>query len=264
MLNLAETLLARGRHYQDLGRSQDALRIFNQLSGFRMLPPEVAEETQFRLAELYLLRGKFRKARRLLTAALTNEPGNAMAHSLMALSFAEDPRGDKQLAAEHYRRSLRLDPSQPDILAEFGLFALRLGQTDEGLRCLRQASELAPDDPDIVQMVVEGLQEADRAEEARLFLQAALFRNSRDTRFRKLWDDFRFHHLRLEQERSRRQARAVQEVDEPALLPFIPRSPDRPAPQRVKRKIIRHDGPSQPSGPHSPRVSELPDRHHAG
>ena len=53
MLNLVDCLLARGRFLQQLGRDQDALVVLQRLAGFRQLPPQVAEETQLRLAEIH-------------------------------------------------------------------------------------------------------------------------------------------------------------------------------------------------------------------
>jgi len=49
-LNLVDHILATGRRYQEVGRHRDALALFTRLSHFRMLPADVAEETQTRLA----------------------------------------------------------------------------------------------------------------------------------------------------------------------------------------------------------------------
>src|SRR5262245_4381324 len=57
-LSFVDSLLARGRYLQHLGRTYDALRIMTRLAGFRELPPAVAEEVQFRLGELQLRRKK--------------------------------------------------------------------------------------------------------------------------------------------------------------------------------------------------------------
>ena len=53
-LNLVDRLLARGRHFQQLGRDHDAIDTLGRLSQFASLPAEVAEETQARLAEINL------------------------------------------------------------------------------------------------------------------------------------------------------------------------------------------------------------------
>ncbi len=258
-LNLVDCLFARGRNYQELGRTRDALHTFGCLAGFRELPPELAEETQVRLAELQLRRRKYQRARRHLTAALRHQPDNAHNHYLMGTAVDADSKGDPERAAEHYRRSLELDPDQPQCLGEYGLLAVRQGQTEEGLGCLCHAVELAPNDPAAVQRLVKGLRLANRPDEARAALLAALFRNPRDGRFRRLWDDFRFDQLRREQETARLD-RAVEagEQEGPVLLPFVrPTTPVEPGHKRIRR-----DGASGTPGPHAPQPTWLPGQRH--
>ena len=261
-LSLAETLLERGRKYHDLGRAHDAQHILGRLAGLRWLPAPVAEETQVRLAELCLAGRRFPQARRHLTAALAHQPDSPRYHHLMATALAGDEKADQHRALEHFRKSLELDPDQPVRLAECGLLALRLGQTEEGLGCLRRAQELAPDDPAVIGLVVDGLCEDDRPDEARCLLLAALFRHGRDGRFRQLWDDFRFRQARREQERQRHRAGAETEDGGPTLLPFIRLVSETSRPCG-RRKIIRHDLPAPPAPPHPGHRAGLPDRRHA-
>jgi tetratricopeptide (TPR) repeat protein len=261
-LNLADRLLAMGRNLQELGRTEDAVGLLDQLEGFCQLPADVAEETQARLAEIALERRQYRKARRHLTAALVYRPDSAHYHYLIAVALENDEQGDRHRAADHYRKALQLQPDQPDWLGDFGLLALRLGQAEEGLRCLRRAVELAPDDPEAVGRLAEGLQDEGRQQEARRALQAALFRNPGDRRFRRLWDDFQFEALRRQQERDRREARLGGAEDRPTLLPFVRLETGRP-PHGVSRKIIRRDPPSPPAPPHTTRRAGLSNRRHA-
>ncbi len=261
-LNFAQRLLAMGQNYQQLGRNHDALRYLGRLAGFRDLEPEVAERTQISLAEIYLARRHFHKARRHLTAALAHQPNHARYHHLMAMAWAADEKGDRRRAADHYRQALRLDPDQPVCLSEFGLLALEIGQTQEGFDCLFRAVELAPDDPMVVGRLAEGLVQEDRIEEARRVLQAALFRNSRDPRFRKLWNDFQFQQLQCEQQRGRAAAGANSADQGPTLLPFVrvvPQSDAVPGPAT----IIRCDAPAPPAAPHRTRPRKLPHQRHA-
>jgi tetratricopeptide (TPR) repeat protein len=157
--------------------------------------------------------------------------------------------------------SLQLDPDQPECLGEAGMLALRTGKVREGLKWLRRAVEIAPDDPVVVARLVEGLQDIGRTEEARLTLRAALFRNPRDGRFRKLWSDFHFHELREEQE-SNRQARwdAGLEGEKAVLLPFL-----RPvsAPALTRGKRVRRDPAAPMPPPHLPRRGRMPYPRHA-
>jgi tetratricopeptide (TPR) repeat protein len=256
-LNLVNRLLAMGRKYQELGRDYDARHILGRLAGFRELPAPVAEETQMRLAELHLKRRRFRRARRCLTAALAHLPDHAHYHYLLAHALDNDPKGNPRLAAVHYRRSLELDPNQPLCLGEFGLLVLRLGQSDEGLEALRRAAALAPDNSEVIGNLVEGLRQEGLLDEARRALRAALFRNPRDPRFRRLRSDFEYHQLHLLQEARRCGRLAEHDGDRPVLLPFIrPPTTDKPAGQG--RRSVRSDGAARPGAPHLARHGRHP------
>src|SRR5262245_54212151 len=93
-LNLVDRLLRRGRSLQAMGRSYDALQALQQLTHFRELPSEVAEETQVRLAELRMQRRQFRLARRHLTTVLRHYPDNGHAHYLLATALETDDKAD--------------------------------------------------------------------------------------------------------------------------------------------------------------------------
>lgn len=257
-LNLVDGLLLMGRRHQQQGRVRDALTVLARLASFRELPCQVAEETQARLAEIQLRRRKYQRARRHLSVALRYDSDNARYHQLMASALRGLGEDHWDRAAEHYRRSLLLDPEQIDCLTEFGLFAVRLGHADEGLRCLRQAVQQKPDDPNVLSKLVEGLRLAGRGDECRTELRAALFRNPRDRRFRQLWADFQFRQLRQEQRERRRRNRGAS--DGPVLLPFV--LPERPASADGEARSLRHDGPSTVPPPHGPRPVPFPNRRH--
>jgi len=262
-LNLTERLLERGRFLQGLGQTHDAMRLFGRLAGLRDLPAPMAEETQIRLAEMRLRQNDFAQARRHLVAALIHNPKNARYHYLLALAHDQDEQGDPRSASNHFRQSLALDPNQPRCLGEFGILCLCLGNNEEGLQALRRGVDLAPDDPDTVAKLVEGLCLAEQPEEARLALRAALFRNPKHQGFRKLWDDFQWEQLYEEQEAEREVARAaLDQSDEPVMLPFKRLAPDD-VPVAQVRKRIRRDAPSTPLPPHTPRPDRLPGRKHA-
>lgn len=258
-LNLVDHLLTLGRRYQELGRHQDALRLLTKLSGFRELPAEAAEETQARLAELCLKRRKYARARRHLTAALRHQPDNPRYHYLLANSLRAEDRGSYERALGHYRRALELEPEHVKCLCECGLLLVRLGRIDEGLECLRKAVEKAPDNADVLARLVKGLRLAGRGDEARSALRAALFRNSRSPRFRRLWQEFQFQQLRREQERQRPDEEMALASDEPVLLPFI--RPEQPAAaEETSTTIVRHDEPSVLPGPYRPHLMRRPDQ----
>jgi tetratricopeptide (TPR) repeat protein len=236
-LNLADHLIVKARHLQNLGLHGDALRILKKLSSFRRLPQHVAVEAQTRLAETYLDRLKFRKARRHLTAALAHHSGSARHHYLMAQACCGDDNVDKQRAAHAFQTSLDIDPNQPDCLSQYGLLLVELGRAEEGFRYLHRAIELAPDDPDPVQKLAQALEETGQFDEISRVLQAALFRNPRDARFRRMWNDYQFDRLWREQAHGNR---AGGETEGPVVLPFT-----RPA-----LKIVRRDESEPLALPH--------------
>jgi tetratricopeptide (TPR) repeat protein len=256
-LNLADRLLAKCRNYQTLGRDRDALLHLKRLAGFRELPAEVAEETQARLGELQIKRQKYTRARRHLTAALRCRPDSARYHYLMALAVESDERTtDTQRAADHYRRSLELEPEQAECLARYGSLLLTLGKRDEGLECLRRGVDLDPSNPDAVGKLAAGLRLGGQVDEARAVLREAMFCNNRDARFQRLWNDFQFGQARREQEAARR---GVEEVAGPVLLPFA-----RPTVAETTKlpggRTIRIDGPATLPAPNVPRPASKSDR----
>ncbi len=259
-LNLVDRLLIHGRNLHALGRTHDAVRAFKRLAGFRELPAEAAEEAQARLAELHLNDRRWSRARRHLTAALRACPDNARYHYLLAAATDADGHGDAERAAGHYRRSLDLDPEQPVCLCALGRLALRQGRRDEGLAALKRAAELAPDDPDTLGAVAEGLALANAGDEARELLRAARFRNPRDRRFGRLWDDFQFHQLRREQELARLGTEDAED-EGPMVLPFV--RPTGAAAAGLGRRTIRHDGPAPVPAPHTGQPLRLPNQRHA-
>jgi tetratricopeptide (TPR) repeat protein len=262
-LNLVNHLLSTGRIYQQLGLDHRAFKVFGRLGDFHHLPVEAAREIQGRLADLHLAHHRYTEARRHLAALLAGRPGDARAHYRIAQALDLDDEGDVERAREHYRRSLELLPDQPDCLGDYGLLCLTLGDDEEGIQALRRAVELAPDDPETVGKLVEGLCEAERGDEARLTLRAALFRNPRHPGFRKLWNDFRFQQLSDAQAAERRQGLdRIALANGPILLPFVAPPPGEATTPRKTRRI-RKDGPASPAGPHAPYPAHWSDRKHA-
>jgi tetratricopeptide (TPR) repeat protein len=245
-LNLFDHLLARGRGLRQSGRYRDEARLLSRLAGFRDLPGEVAEEAQARLAELHLRRRRYAQARRHLAAALGHRPDSARYHYLMAVAVRADDQGELERAAEHYRRSLELNPNQVRCRCDYGLLLLRLGRTDEGLAHLREAVALAPEEAEPLGKLVQGLCLAGRADEARSELLAARFRQPRSPGVLKLWHDFQLQELRRRRE-AERLGLGEGEEDGPVLLPFMAPANEGPAGAR-EPTILRRDG-AEPLGP---------------
>ncbi|MGE3809569.1 MAG: tetratricopeptide repeat protein [Gemmataceae bacterium] len=241
-LNFVDHLLARGRQLQELGREHDAIQILKRLNAFRDLTPETCEETLARLAQMLLHSGRFLKARKHLKALLVQCPDNAEYQRMMAEALDGDERAEPVQAANHYRRSLELDPEQPDTRCTLGLLLLRLGQAEEGLQQLRQAAQQEPDNPEIIAQLVEGLRQEGGVEEARRVLREARFRNPRHAAFAKLWSDFHFQLIREKQEAAKVGPNASERPN-PWVLPFE---------SALGGKRIRRDAAEQPQPPHTP------------
>jgi Tfp pilus assembly protein PilF len=261
-LNMVDALLAKGRSLHELGRDRDAVQVLGRLSGFRDLPAEAAEDTQALLGEIHLEQRRYRKARRHLTAALRHQPDNFHYHRQMATALEADRKGDRERAAEHYRRSLELEPEQPMCRADYGLLAVQLGRQAEGLQDLRKAIEEEPANPGIVEKLVHGLRLAGDTAGARAALLAARFRNPRDARFRRLWENHQFRELhRAQQQQRRENDRREAEARGPVILPF--KQPAATVPETVGGRIIRIDRPSPLPSPHTPRPTHTNTRRHA-
>ncbi len=243
-------LLSQGRHLQQLRCDREALSVLGRLAAFQDLPADVAEESHVRQAEIELRRRKHRRARRHLAAALEYSPENAHYHFLMATALNTRKQGRPRRAAAHYLQSLAADPNQPRCLAAYGLLSLKQGQVVDGLDRLRQAAAMAPDDVEVIGKLVRGLRLAERGDEALTVLRAARFRNPRDGRLHKLYNHFLFGGLRRRQMASRRLARNPD--DAPMLLAFGRTTTATVAPSS-EGKILRLDGATTVSGPHTPR-----------
>lgn len=248
-LNLVESLLARGRSLVEQGQDHNAYHLLRKLAAFRELPTTAAEEAQALLAEIQIGRRRYARARRHLAAALGYCPHNAQYHYLMAAAVDADDEADPQRALAHYQRSLKLDPNQPTCLVDFGMLCLELGRETAGIRALRRAVRLAPEDLSILAVVVEGFCHAGREEEARKFLLAARFRNPHDPRLDRLWRDYQFQQLHQEQAISNpRRLRATR----PTLLSFV-KAKKAAQPAETKEPPVRRDRPSPLPRPHTPR-----------
>jgi len=253
-LNLCECLLTMGRDLQGLGRLDDAARVLKRLAGFRDLPVAIAEETHARLATIRLEQAEYAQARRHLTSVLFYRPSHAPYYHQLATPLHLDPDADAGRAVRYYRQAVQLDPDQPRWWLDFGFLLLQTGKLQKGISALRKAAVIAPDDPAILSRLVEGLCLADRETEARSLLKAARFRNPRDERFRKLWNDFQFRTIHESQHRR-------PPVEEPVILPFVRRA-GLPVTPQLPGRIVRLDRASKPS-PHLKKQARLPDSNRA-
>jgi tetratricopeptide (TPR) repeat protein len=252
-LPLLDHLLSQARRLQTLGLHHRAKVVLNRLAAFRELPKEVAEETQHRLSQLHTEIEDYPQSRRHLAAALAHRPGCGEYHFDLAHAIEADSSCPAEKALDHYRNAVRLEPDNVQYLCDFGLLAIRLGQTESGLKLLRQAQEKAPDDREVIDKLATGLADAGQADEALEVLRAAMFRNSSDRRFRDL---YRKHQFRVVSDEQTRLRSIPCPGEEPAILRF--RKPAaKPRRMEADGRILRLDSPEGFVGPrrHSPEAS---------
>ena len=248
-LPFTQSLLNMGRNLQALGQEHAAARLLKRLASFRDLPSDLAGETHLRLAEMHLDKGRYKQARRHLTALLALEPANTHAHYLLAEAVLEDDARNPERALAHYRQCTRLDPDNAEYWCALGQLKCYQGDTSGGLAALRRAEALAPDDVGILTRVAEALRCEGEVEEAERILRAALFRNPRDKRFRDLWSDHQFEVLRDAQEELSERWELPRK-NRLVLLPFVRLVHETPP--RADGKRMRRDPPSGTPGPKGP------------
>lgn len=219
-LNLIDLLLNSGRHLCDIGRTEEALEVLTRLGDFRQLPGHVIEETQALLADIYLQRENYVKARRHLTTALTFRPLKAEYHHMMAIAIEEDDKADLRRAEMYYEQAVASAPDNADYRIDFGAYLFRIGKSKAGLQAIRKGYALGKHDPDVVRRVGDVLREEEHMEEATTKLRAALFHNHGDERFRRVWQEHQFHLIRQAQREERETAAGGKPG--PEILPFAP------------------------------------------
>lgn len=251
-LNLVDQLLARGRRLHEMGLFPQAVRLLHKITTLQQLPVAAAEEIQSLLADIQFRQGQFHRARRHLRAALAHQPVSADYHHRLALATDEDPQGNADQALTQYRRCLKLDPKNPHYWCDFGFALLNNEDAEGGLKALRKANRLAPDDPEILALVVRGLNGEGGEAEACQLLRAARFRNPRDGRFCSLWQRFQFDLLWERQQKTPPLPPAAEDKRQ-AVLPFALRQKE----MKLGGRTIRFDGPATLKGPasRSPRRS---------
>jgi tetratricopeptide (TPR) repeat protein len=245
-LNLIDSLFQTACQLHQTGRTNDAFTALCRLTKLREVPPSVFVEAHVLLAEMLLKRQKPMRARKHLKVALQHDPDHARAHRLMGEAQENGRLPDPYTALDHYRRAVELEPNNVDHLCAAGRTAVAQGLGEEGLTQLRQAAKSATDDPELLRRVVDGLLLANQGDEARRLVRVAMFRHSRDLRFRGLWHHLQFQHLRQEQGETLA-SRQRHDEEEPSLLPFTTTASQLP---RRKARMFRQDTAHTLAGPH--------------
>jgi putative PEP-CTERM system TPR-repeat lipoprotein len=114
-------------------------------------------------------RGRFSEAARQYEAVAIREPAHVTALNNLAWSLGElrDTR-----ALGYARQAARLAPYNADVLNTLGVLQLAAGESEQGLKNLTAARQLAPHRADLRLQFAKGLLQADRIDEARVELLA--------------------------------------------------------------------------------------------
>jgi tetratricopeptide (TPR) repeat protein len=174
------------------GRGSDALDHLNRLLGRVDLPGPIAADAHRSAAKLHLDMGQFAKARRRLRTLL----------SLVGRTFEDDAKGSDERAARWYKKATALAPTVTLYRAAFGRAAVRCNHLRTGIQALQRASAAAPGDLAVLRIVVDGLLEAGRIEEARRAIQKARFLCLNDKELGRLEQRVKFESARKNQRKT--------------------------------------------------------------
>lgn len=239
MLSLLDGGLATAAQQFRTGRPQHAAATLDLLlSG----AGDTTQEAQVlrAAASVAVAAEKYRRARRLLRAAIALAPTDAGLWFEMGRAYEDDPRGDDRKAARRYKKAAQLNSDEPKYKAVLGRAMVRINEVGSGVRQLCRAADAAPTDPDVLGVVAEGLREAGRAELAFSLLSKARFLAPNDRGIEHLWTRAKFDMLAQRQKGDGRQS--------PPSIPMLRVFNESPVPT-----TRRHVGGHTPT-PHIARL----------
>ncbi len=187
-VSFPQRLLERARDQVRRGRLVEAASTLDHIVHHPKLEPAIASEANFLLAQVRFSLADLAGAEDSARRALAIDSENADYHHLLAQSL-EDRDTDE--ASNHYSHAARLSPDDPHKVISFAKSVAERKDRDQGIRLMESAYANAPDDPRIVESVVDGLMDNDRLDEAELVVTQVLYRHGHDRRFRQIRDRFR-------------------------------------------------------------------------
>jgi tetratricopeptide (TPR) repeat protein len=248
-LNLLDRLLTQARHLLVLGRRLEARRRLEKLLAFPDVPVTERIEARRLLADLQIDNQNYRKARRHLTAALGLDPESAELHYQLGTALDLDPDVEPKRAAKYFRKALELKPDEARYWSAYGQVCLRVGRERAAYGAFVAAADLAPNQVEVIDEIVDGFCFLGRHDDARATLMAARFRLGHSTELEQLWNRFRFLMARDKQQSLRRREALAR--GEAVVLPFK-LSVEPVEPKQTEGGILRHDRLSRPA-PHTRR-----------
>jgi len=269
------TLLEAGwesvRATAERGQRTSALKRLKQMLARPDVPAACAAEWHRFAGQLALALARYTTARSHLRAAARLEAAHANTRFLQGLAWEDDPDGCDRRAALCFKKAVALDAANPLYRAYFGRAAARCGKVKLGAREMLAAAQVAPGETSVLRVVVGGLLEAGKADDARRVLVTARFLRPGDIDLAALWERVKFEAARLGQcERAKRakmgktsentryaqDAQLAREGDR-VILPFVRLADDTDPSKAAKGTTggtVRRDGASFPR-PHLARLS---------
>jgi len=221
MLTFFESGFASATALADSGRYTAARRALSGLRAVCDLDPDHELHLHAKAAEWAMRSERFSEARKHLRRALKLDPTDAAGHFALGRAHEADPFGCDRMAARRYRKAIQLNANEPKYRAALGRALVRVDNVLAGVKILRRAAEAAPSDPEVLEIVSEGLREAGRAEEAFRVMSHARFLAPDDRAIKKLWDRSRFGLTASSQQARRQNDAPTRPIGNPAVLPFL-------------------------------------------
>ncbi len=245
MLTFFELGFASATALANSGRYSAARQALRGLRATCDLEPGSAHRLHTTAAEWALRSERYAEARKHLRRAVELDPNNAAGHFALGQAHEADPFGCDRMAVRRYRKAIQLNANQPKYRATLGRALVRVDNVQAGVKILCRAAEAAPSDPEVLEIVAEGLREAGQPEVAFRLMSHARFLAPGDGAIKKLWDRSRFSLTAATQQAHRNSE--VRPVENPAVLPFL-----RVSEMGQTQKIRRDAG--SPKGATVPRL----------
>ncbi len=221
-LTFFESGFASATALAESGRYAAARSALRGLRAAGDLEPATAHRLHTKAAEWALHGERFAEARKHLKRAVELEPADAVGHFALGKAHEDDPFGCDRMAVRRYRKAIQLNANEPIYRATLGRALVRVDNVQAGVKILCRAAEAAPSDPEVLEIVSEGLREAGQPEVAFRLMSQARFLAPSDLAIKKLWDRSRFSLTAATQvARRTNEERIARPSEAPAVIPFL-------------------------------------------
>ena len=110
-----------------------------------LLPNRLRSDVLRMLADIELTGGRFRRARRMLVAAIRLRRHADELYVEYARAVSADPDGNPRMAVKALRHAVRIDPLEAGSWAALGAAAIRAGEIKLARTAFRRAARLHPE-----------------------------------------------------------------------------------------------------------------------